>query len=77
MKVKHLKNKTTIEITSEEFEKYRTITNDLDTILGSIFECQDMWLSDIGKLDTLRFRLTELLGLTWNRDTHSYIKEGK
>jgi hypothetical protein len=25
----------------------------------------------------LRWRLTELLGLKWNRDTYSYIKEEK
>ena len=77
MKVKHLKTKTTIELTPEELEKYRKLTNDLDSMLSSLYETQDIWLSDVRNLDTLRWRLTELLGLKWNRDTYSYIKEEK
>lgn len=77
MKVKHLKTKTTIELSAEELENYRKLTNDLDHLLSSLYETQDIWLSDVRNLDTLRFRLTELLGLKWNRDTYSYIKEEK
>jgi uncharacterized protein YaaN involved in tellurite resistance len=77
MKVKHLKTKTTIELTPEELEKYRKLTNDLDSMLSSLFECQDIWLSDVRNLDTLKFRLTELLGLQWNREKYSYIKKGQ
>ena len=77
MKVKHLKTKTTIELTPEELEKYRKLTNDLDSMLSSLFECHDIWLSDVRNLDTLKFRLTELLGLQWNREKYSYIKKGQ
>ena len=77
MKVKHLKTKTTIELSAEELENYRKLTNDLDHLLSSLYETQDIWLSDVRNLDTLRWRLTELLGLKWNRDTYSYIKEEK
>lgn len=77
MKVKHLKTKTTIELSAEELENYRKLTNDLDHLLSGLYESQDIWLSDVRNLDTLRFRLTELLGLKWNRDTYSYIKEEK
>jgi|TARA_R100000005_G_C4849401_1_gene116587 uncharacterized protein YaaN involved in tellurite resistance len=77
MKVKHLKTKTTIELTPEELEKYRKLTNDLDSMLSSLFECQDIWLSDVRNLDTLKWRLTELLGLQWNREKYSYIKKGQ
>ena len=77
MKVKHLKTKTTIELTPEELENYRKLTNDLDHLLSGLYETQDIWLSDVRNLDTLRWRLTELLGLKWNRDTYSYIKEEK
>ena len=76
MKVKHLKNKTTIELTAEELENYRKLTNDLDFMLTGLYESQDIWLSDVRNLDTLRWRLTELLGLKWNREKYSYIKEG-
>lgn len=77
MKVKHLKTKTTIELTPEELEKYRKLTNDLDSMLSSLLECQDMWLSDVRNLETLKWRLTDLLGLKWNSETYSYIKEEK
>ena len=77
MKVKHLKTKTTIELSVEELENYRKLTNDLDHLLSGLYETQDIWLSDVRNLDTLRWRLTELLGLKWNRDTYSYIKEEK
>ena len=77
MKVKHLKTKTTIELSLEELENYRKLTNDLDHLLTGLYESQDIWLSDVRNLDTLRWRLTELLGLKWNRDTYSYIKEEK
>ena len=77
MKVKHLKTKTTIELTPEELNKYRKLTNDLDSMLSSLFECQDIWLSDVRNLETLKWRLTELLGLKWNSKTYSYIKEEK
>jgi len=76
MKVKHLKTKTTIELTAEELENYRKLTNDLDFMLTGLYESQDIWLSDVRNLDTLRWRLTELLGLKWNREKYSYIKEG-
>ena len=77
MKVKHLKTKTTIELSAEELENYRKLTNDLDHLLSSLYETQDIWLSDVRNLDTLRWRLTELLGLKWNSETYSYIKEEK
>ena len=77
MKVKHLKTKTTIELSAEELENYRTLTNDLDHLLSGLYESQDIWLSDVRNLDTLRWRLTELLGLKWNSETYSYIKEEK
>lgn len=77
MKVKHLKTKTTIELSAEELENYRKLTNDLDHLLTGLYESQDIWLSDVRNLDTLRWRLTDLLGLKWNSETYSYIKEEK
>ena len=77
MKVKHLKSKTTIELTSDELENYRKLTNDLDCMLTGLYESQDIWLSDVRNLDTLKWRLTDLLGLKWNSETYSYIKNAK
>ncbi len=72
MIIKHLKNKTTIELSSEELDKYIEAVNDLDNTLMTLFECQDMYLSDLSKLETLRFRLTEAFGLT--KDGYRYVK---
>jgi hypothetical protein len=65
MKIKHLKNKTVIELE----------VNNLDSILDTIRECQDMWISDLNNLSKLRFKLTALLGLTWDSENYIYVKE--
>ena len=72
MIIKHLKNKTTIELSRKELDKYITAVNDLDNALMTLFECQDMYLSDLSNLETLRFRLTEVFGLV--RKDYKYIK---
>ena len=77
MKVKHLKTKTTIELEPSEVDTYITYVTQLDSTVGTLHDCQDMFISDLGKLETLRWRLTDLLGLEWDRDTHTYIKEEK
>ena len=74
MKTKHLKNKTTIELTPEETTGFIKQINDLDTILSSIHECQDLWLSDIGKLETLKYKIADMLDLIWDSETYSYRK---
>ena len=72
MIIKHLKNKTTIELSSEELDRYIKSINDLDNTLSTLSECQDMFLSDLRELDTLRFRLTEVFGLV--RKDYRYVK---
>ena len=72
MIIKHLKNKTTIELSSEELNKYIEAVNDLDTALMTMHECQDIYLSDLSNLDTLRLRLTEVFGLV--RKDYRYVK---
>lgn len=72
MIIKHLKNKTTIELSAEELDKYIEAVNQLDSALMTLFECQDMYLSDLSNLETLRFRLTEVFGLV--RKDYKYVK---
>ena len=38
----------------------------------TLFECQDMYLSDLSNLETLRFRLTEVFGLV--QKDYRYVK---
>jgi len=73
MKVKHLKTKTTIELTPEELDKYIECVKHLDNTVSTLFECQDMFISDLRELETLSWRLREVFGLT--RKDYKYIKE--
>ena len=77
MRIKHLKTKTKIELELREVDKYIACVNHLDSTISTLHECHDMFMSDLGRLETLRWRLTDLLGLEWDRDKHRYIKEEK
>ena len=74
MKVKHLKTKTTIELTPEEVHEWCTYVNQIDSMLDNYTEMKDVYMSDVSNLDTIKWRLTNLLNLKWNRDTYRYIK---
>ena len=76
-KVKHLKTKVTIELSPEEYTTYIKHVNRLDVIVSGLTEFHDLYVTDLGRLETLRWRLTDLLGLKWDRDTHKYIKKEK
>ena len=77
MKVKHLKTKTVIELTSEELHDWARYVNQIDMMLDNYSEMKDVYMSDVSNLDTIKFKLTQLLKLTWDRDTYRYIKEEK
>jgi len=77
MKVKHLKTKTVIELTSEELHDWARYVNQIDMMLDNYSEMKDVYMSDVSNLDTIKFQLTQLLKLTWDRDTYRYIKEEK
>jgi hypothetical protein len=72
MKVKHLKTKTTIELTPEEASNLIKRVHDLDNMADTIMECQDLWLSDVSKIQKVKCDLIELLDLEWNRETYRY-----
>lgn len=74
MKVKHLKTKTTIELTPEEMHDWITKVNQLDSMLDNISEMKDLYLSDILNLDELKWRMTRLFNLNWDRNFKRYIK---
>ena len=72
MKTKHLKTKTTIELTPEEASNLIKRVHDIDNMADTIMECQDLWLSDVSKLQKVKCDLIELLDLEWNRETYRY-----
>ena len=61
-------------MSAEELDKYIEAVNQLDSAVMTLFECQDMYLSDLSNLETLRFRLTEVFGLV--RKDYKYVKAG-
>ena len=77
MNIKHLKTKVTIELSPEEYTMYIWQVNKLDNIVSGLTEFHDLYVTDLGRLETLRWRLTDLLGLEWNSEKHRYIKEEK
>jgi len=42
-----------MEITREQRQDLLKAHNDLKTILQTIWDCQDIWMSDVGKLESL------------------------
>tara|TARA_R100001440_G_scaffold2089_1_gene6398 strand:+ start:259 stop:495 length:237 start_codon:yes stop_codon:yes gene_type:complete len=76
MKVKHAQTKTTIELTSNELHDWLKRTKEIDWMLDSIREMNDIYLSDVSKLESIKNRMVDLFGLTWDRD-EGYVIEGK
>jgi hypothetical protein len=46
-------------------------------MLDNISEMKDLYLSDILNLDELKWRMTRLFNLNWDRNTHRYLKGDK
>jgi hypothetical protein len=76
MKTKILKNKTTIEMTTSEYDDLFKFINKLDSMLNTLHETNDLWLSDVHNLSSLRWELTKLLDAEWNSETYRYVKRG-
>ena len=76
MKTKILKNKVTIDMSVSEYDTLFKYIGKLDSILNTLHETSDLWLSDIHNLSSLKYELVELLDAEWNTDTYRYIKRG-
>ena len=74
MKVKHLKTKTTIELTPLELHDWITNVNKINMMIDNIKEMNDMYLSDVSNLERIHYRLVDLLDLEWSREKYRYIK---
>ena len=76
MKTKILKNKVTIELTTNEYDDMFKYINKLRSMLSTLHETNDLWLSDVHNLSSLKWELTQLLDAEWNPDTYRYVKRG-
>ena len=74
MKIKHLKTKTTIELTPEEMYEWIRRVNQIDTMLTSYMEIHDVHMSDVNNLDNIKYKLVSMFDLEWSREQYKYIK---
>lgn len=77
MKVKHLKNKVIIETSKEDYYDLVNRINQLNGILNTLHEINDLYLSDITTLEKLRYEVVDLLDLGWSSDKYKYIVQGE
>ena len=76
MKTKILKNKVTIDMSVSEYDTLFKYIGKLDMMLNTLHETNDLWLSDVHNLSSLKWELVEMLDAEWNPDTYRYVKRG-
>lgn len=74
MKTKILKSKVVIDMSVSEYDTLFKYINKIDSMLNTLHETNDLWLSDVHNLSSLRYELVELLDAEWNPDTYRYVK---
>lgn len=77
MKVKHLKTKVVIETSKEDYYDLVNRINQLNGILNSLHEINDIYLSDITTLEKLRYEVVDLLDLGWSSNKYKYVVQGE
>ena len=76
MKTKILKSKVVIDMSVSEYDTLFKYIGKLESMLNTLHETNDLWLSDVHNLSSLRYELVELLDAEWNPDTYRYVKRG-
>jgi len=77
MNIKILKNKVTIELTTNEYDDMFKYINKLRSMLSTLHETNDLWLSDVHNLDSLQYDLVKLLDAKWDAGSYRYVKRGQ
>tara|TARA_R100000656_G_scaffold54635_1_gene43050 strand:- start:380 stop:637 length:258 start_codon:yes stop_codon:yes gene_type:complete len=71
--IKHYEDENAkIELSKTEFNDLLATVNNLNTAIQNAQEANDLWLSDVRNLEQLKWKMTELLGLTWDAETWCY-----
>jgi hypothetical protein len=73
MEIKNLKGKVVIELSELEYNDLIEKTNGIDRVLSTMLEMQDLWLSDVGKIESLKYSLLHLLSLEWSSEAYRYV----
>ena len=74
MKTKKLSNKVTIEMSLIEYDTVFKYINKLDSMLNTLHETSDLWLSDVHNLSSLKYELVEMLDAEWDSKTYRYVR---
>ena len=77
MVIKNLKGRVVIELSELEYFDLIDKANGIDRILSTMLEMQDLWLSDVGKIESLKYSLLHLLSLEWSSEAHRYIPKAE
>jgi len=77
VKTKILKNKVVLETSKEDYYDLVNRINQLNGILNTLHEINDMYLSDITTLEKLKYEVVDLLDLGWSSDKYKYVIQGE
>lgn len=76
MNIKILKSKVTIDMDNSEYDTLFKYINKIESMLDTVRDANDFWLSDINNLSSLKWELVQMLDAEWDTDSYRYIKRG-
>ena len=76
MKTKILKSKVVIDMSVSEYDTLFKYIGKLESMLNTLHETNDLWLSDVHNLDSLQYDLVKLLDAKWDAGSYRYVKRG-
>lgn len=65
----------TIQLTEEQYRDLVKSINKIGDIVDSIKEMNDIYLSDLNTLDTIKYKFVHALDLNWNSENYRYEAE--
>jgi len=77
MKTKILKTKVNIDMSVSEYDTLFKYINKIDSMLNTLHETNDLWLSDVHNLSSLKWELIQLLDAQWNSEKYRYVVREK
>jgi hypothetical protein len=76
MKTKILKSKVVIDMSVSEYDTLFKYIGKLESMLNTLHETNDLWLSDVHNLSSLKWELVEMLDAEYDSSTYRYVKRG-
>jgi hypothetical protein len=76
MKTKILKSKVVIDMSVSEYDTLFKYIGKLESMLSTLHETNDLWLSDVHNLSSLKWELVEMLDAEYDSSTYRYVKRG-